>query len=515
MILSMSSADTREPDHASARVRSPGDFLRLIVAATAIVIVFLVAWLFGDTVVVFASDFFAGIDAVPDWLLTTLIAGTRLLTAAVLVGGLLWTAVRARWAAPVSMVLGGVIAAVLVALLDGLAGVDEGAVVATPDSDIGPLTSGLFPTTIGLGVFAGALTAGAPWLSRRWRQVGWIAVIALMLMRTLTSEMSFGSVQAVARSAGSQAPRRSSSSARRRAGPTPSRSPPGLATVGLPVDHITPASVDARGSTPYFAVTPDGERLFVKALGRDERSADLMFRIYRKLQRRDLGDERPFSSLRRAIEHEALLALAARDLGIRTPRLRALAVAEPESLVLAYDSVAGRSLDQLDPDDVTDDVLGAIWEAIADLRRHRIAHRDLRLANVFLGDDGDVWIIDFGFSEMAASELLLANDVAELVCSSSVFVGADRAVAPALRDRRRRHAAPGRRSAAPLGAERRHPSGARRSSPVCSTTCARPDRRMNLWWLTVSAFGLAVLAVSSSRLGDRRSARPRRASSTR
>ena len=116
------------------------------------------AWLFGDTVVVFASDFFAGIDAVPDWLLTTLIAGTRLLTAAVLVGGLLWTAVRARWAAPVSMVLGGVIAAVLVALLDGLAGVEEGAVVATPDSDIGLFTSGSFPTTIGLGVFAGALT---------------------------------------------------------------------------------------------------------------------------------------------------------------------------------------------------------------------------------------------------------------------------------------------------------------------------------------------------------------------
>jgi len=432
MILSMSSAATREPDHASARVRSPGDFLRLIVAATAIVIVFLVAWLFGDTVVVFASDFFAGIDAVPDWLLTTLIAGTRLLTAAVLVGGLLWTAVRARWAAPVSMVLGGVIAAVLVALLDGLAGVEEGAVVATPDSDIGLFTSGSFPTTIGLGVFAGALTAGAPWLSRRWRQVGWVAVIALMLVRTLTSEMSFGSVQAVLIGwfAGAAAIVIVGAPARRADAESIAA---GLATVGLPVDHITPASVDARGSTPYFAVTPDGERLFVKVLGRDERSADLMFRIYRKLQRRDLGDERPFSSLRRAIEHEALLALAARDLGIRTPRLRALAVAEPESLVLAYDSVAGRSLDQLDPDDVTDDVLDAIWEAIADLRRHGIAHRDLRLANVFLGDDGAVWIIDFGFSEMAASELLLANDVAELVCSSSVYVGADRAVAPALR----------------------------------------------------------------------------------
>ena len=41
-------------------------------------------------------------------------------------------------------------------------------------------------------------------------------------------------------------------------------------------------------------------------------------------------------------------------------------------------------------------------------------------------------MIDFGFSELAASELLLANDVAELVASSSVYVGAERAVAPAI-----------------------------------------------------------------------------------
>ena len=98
MILSMSSAEPSQseeahldeaPDDGSRRVRSPADFLRLIVAAVAAVIVFLVAWLFGDTVVVFASDFLAGIDAVPDWLLTGVIAGARLLTFVVLVGGLL------------------------------------------------------------------------------------------------------------------------------------------------------------------------------------------------------------------------------------------------------------------------------------------------------------------------------------------------------------------------------------------------------------------------------------------
>ena len=153
--------------------------------------------------------------------------------------------------------------------------------------------------------------------------------------------------------------------------------------------------------------------------------------MYRKVSPRDLGDERPFSSLRRTVEHEALLALAARDLQIHTPRLRGFATAEPHAFVLAYDAIEGRSLDRVEPADVTDAVLTAIWDEVLQLRRHRIAHRDLRLANIFLGSDGAVWIIDFGFSELAASDLLLANDTAELLASSTLKVGPARAMAHA------------------------------------------------------------------------------------
>lgn len=117
----------------------------------------------------------------------------------------------------------------------------------------------------------------------------------------------------------------------------------GLAAVGVPLTRLEQASLDARGSTPYFATARDGSALFVKALGDDERSADLLFRIYRTIQPRDLGDERAFSSLRRAVEHEALVALAARDLGKRTPRVVAFATAEPNGCVLAYEAIAGRS----------------------------------------------------------------------------------------------------------------------------------------------------------------------------
>ncbi|MEZ5206211.1 MAG: lipopolysaccharide kinase InaA family protein [Acidimicrobiales bacterium] len=203
----------------------------------------------------------------------------------------------------------------------------------------------------------------------------------------------------------------------------------GLTGVGVDLAELEPAAVDARGSTPYFGTTTDGHRLFVKVLGEDERSADLLFRMYRRVLPCDLGDERPFSSLRRAVEHEALVALAARDAGVRTPRLVAFAACEPASFVLAYEAIEGASWDRFTADELTPDKVTALWELVQILRRHRIAHRDLRLANLFLGADGEVWLIDFGFSELAASDTLLATDLAELLTSMASVVGPEASIA--------------------------------------------------------------------------------------
>jgi glycosyltransferase 2 family protein len=97
-------------------------------------------------------------------------------------------------------------------------------------------------------------------------------------------------------------------------------------------------------------------------------------------------------------------------------------------MLLAYDLIAGRSLDRVDDADVSDDLLRRLWEQVALLRRHRIAHRDLRRANVFVDGDGEPWIIDFGFSEVAASKGLLDADVAQLLAAFTLKVGPERAV---------------------------------------------------------------------------------------
>jgi undecaprenyl-diphosphatase len=410
--------------------RSPADVFRLVVASASLIVLLLIEWLFGDTLVTFASDLLRGYHAMPQWIVDTLAVAIRVLAIAVLFAGLLLTIVRTGWRMLAMVALAIGVAVVLVLLLDDFVEVVDGAAIAELSTGLGPATDTGFPSIVGLGAITAALTAAAPWLSRGWRRWGWVAVIGLTVMRFVTSVVSFDSLQAalIGWVAGAGALVLLGAPSRR---PTADAISDGLALNGLPMASLEPASVDARGSTPYFGAGPDGSRYFVKALGEDERSADLLFRMFRYVQRRDLGDERPFSSLRRAVEHEAFLALAARDVGIRTPRLRAVATAEPNAFVLAYEAVEGKSIDGLEPSALTDGVLSAIWQQIAQLHAHRIAHRDLRLANIFLASDGEVWMIDFGFSELAASDLLLANDVAELVASSSVVVGPERATAHA------------------------------------------------------------------------------------
>lgn len=411
--------------------RSPADLLRLVVAAAAAVVLLVFQWLFGNAWVGFVSDLLRGLSALPQWVVDVVVDATRIVSIVVLVAGLAWTMLRNRTRAVLTVVVGIGIGAVLVALLDDLPRITSGAAHIELTSWLGPLTDAGFPSAYGIVVLAAGLTAGAPWLSRGWRRWGWLAVAGLVMTRFLVAPTSFDSVRsAMLGWLGGAAALVVLGAPTKRA--TAQGIIGGLAAVGLPLATLEPAGVDARGSTPYFGAARDGSRYFVKALGQDQRSADLLFRLYRWVQRKDLGDERPFSSLRRTVEHEAFVALGARDLGVRTPRMRAFAVAEPSTLVLAYEAIAGRSLDRLQPEEITDGLLHDIWVSIGQLRAHRIAHRDLRLANLFFGDDGQVWMIDFGFSEMAASDLLLANDVAELVASSSVVVGAERATSHAL-----------------------------------------------------------------------------------
>ncbi len=203
-----------------------------------------------------------------------------------------------------------------------------------------------------------------------------------------------------------------------------------LEDAGLQPVEVTPAVADARGSTPFLVKTATGDDLFVKAVGRAQRDADLLFKGWRYLALRHVEDESPFATPKQQIEHEAYLSLLAARAGVSVPAVLTATTAEGGAALLVETRLQGRGLDVAGADMVDDEFLRLLWAEVAKLRAARLAHRDLRLANV-VDVDGQPWIIDFGFAEAAASQRRLAQDVAELLASVSCVVGAERAVTTA------------------------------------------------------------------------------------
>lgn len=419
-----------------AHVRSPVDVLRVLVGAVVVVLGVGVANVADSALLGLSEDGRTAMDSLPDW--TNDVAGTALasLTIAAVVAAVTSALVTMRFRRLALMVGAFAIGALAsVALGEVLLRVVDGDVRRAFDTD-GLLLRYDRNGTVHPGdpLLAGAvamLGVAASHLSMHTVKRLGIGLLLYGLVSALTAHVpalgllsDFGIGLAVSSAllliAGRHdlAPDRAELTA-------------GLSSIGIEVVSLEHLDVDARGSAPWIGVTTAGERVFVKALGRDERSADLMFRIYRWMRLRKSGDHRPFVSLQRAVEHEALVALQAAALRIRTPRILGVADAGVDGMLLAYEAVEGASADQ--HEELDDEALVEIWAMVSALHGHRIAHRDLRLANIFIDAGGSPMLIDFGFSELAASDQLLGTDVAELLASTAAVVGAERAVAAAHR----------------------------------------------------------------------------------
>jgi glycosyltransferase 2 family protein len=205
-----------------------------------------------------------------------------------------------------------------------------------------------------------------------------------------------------------------------------------LANAGLEPSHVRAVISDARSSFPFFSCSCRGE-LFVKAVGREQREADLLWKTWRRLRFRDVEDETAFVTAKQAVEHEAVVALLARQAGVRTPRVVTAGALEDGSGVLVQQAVEARGLDSLAPDDVGDLLLEDVWAQVAALHAAGIAHRDLKAANVLVDGQSRAWLVDLGFAELDASARRRARDVAEMLASLSTVVSAERAVASAAR----------------------------------------------------------------------------------
>jgi uncharacterized membrane protein YbhN (UPF0104 family) len=421
-----------------ARVHRPSDLMRLLVGFLAIVVLLAIAAFAHGTTSGLEQDINKGTGQAPDLLIK--IAGLASSIAILLVP--VAFAIERPIKRDGLRIADGVLAAVLahgVTLATDLwvakaaPGSIQEALTQPSPGDIHALTD---PVHGYLAPVIAYMTAVGMSRRPRWRSVLWIVLLLdafSMLVTGYTTPFSiiltvligwtvaYGTLYAV----GSPNVR-----------PTGRTLMAGLRTVGFhPVGAAREEAVDTENGDRgrrYFVTLEDGPPLDVTVVDREQQAQGFFYRAWRNLTLRGFATRSSLQSLRQALEQEALLAYAAIAAGANAPKLIATSELGPDAVILVYEHTGGRTLDSLADEEITDDLLRLTWHQVQALQSRRIAHRRLAGDAILVDRSGKVILTDLRGGEIAAGELLLRMDVAQLVTTLGLRVGAERAVASAV-----------------------------------------------------------------------------------
>ncbi|MFD9542238.1 YbhN family protein [Streptomyces sp. NPDC060022] len=421
-----------------ARVHRPSDLLRLLVGVLAIVLLFSIAAFAQGTTTGLEDDISKGTDQAPDLLIK--IAGLVSSIAVLLV--------------PVAFAIERLVKRDGLRIADGvLAAVLAHGVTLATDLWVARSASGTIrdaltqpqpgdaltdPVHGYLAPVIAYMTAVGMARRPRWRVVLWVVLLLdafAMLVGGYTTPFSiiltvligwtvaYGTLYAV----GSPNVR-----------PTGQHLMAGLRHVGFhPVaamrteDAADNVDQSDRGRR-YLVTLEDGPPLDVTVVDREQQAQGFFYRVWRRLTLRTITQRRSIQSLRQALEQEALLAYAAIAAGANAPKLIATSELGPDAVMLVYEHIGGRSLDAMEDEEITDDLVRGAWRQVKALQSRRIAHRRLTGDAILVDRSGTVFVTDLRGGEIAAGDLILRMDVAQLLTTTGLRVGAERAVAGAL-----------------------------------------------------------------------------------
>jgi uncharacterized protein (TIRG00374 family) len=197
-------------------------------------------------------------------------------------------------------------------------------------------------------------------------------------------------------------------------------------------EEETPDTPDSDRGRRYTVTLEDGPPLDVTVVDREQQAHGFFYRVWRRLQLRGINQRRSLQSLRQALEQEALLAYAAIAAGANAPKLIATSELGPDAVMLVYEHIGGHNLDALSDDKITNELLHDAWKQVRALQSRRIAHRRLVGESLLVDRSGAVFVTDLRGGEIAAGDLVLRMDIAQLLTTLALRVGPERAVASAL-----------------------------------------------------------------------------------
>ena len=278
-----------------------------------------------------------------------------------------------------------------------------------------------------IAMLAAVLTVSGPWLPARWRRWWWALLLAFVPIHLVVSAI------VPARSLLGLAVGWFVGALTVLVVGTPALEVPldgairALSRRGFLVHALTVVRPAGHGPLELSATDESDSVAVVELYGPNQRSGGALRQVWRWLKLRGSETGPLQASLRRAVEHRALMTIAIGDLGVANTTSMAVAGLERGWTLYAHTPPRGTKLD----DAAEDGLVTSVWGSLGVLHRHQISHGDLRRKEITV-DGGTTLFGGFGNSEYGASDEQLQSDIAQLLMTTTDKFGAEAAVRAAI-----------------------------------------------------------------------------------
>lgn len=279
-----------------------------------------------------------------------------------------------------------------------------------------------------IGMLAAVLTVSGPWLPARWRRWWWALLLAFVPIHLVISAI------VPARSLVGLAVGWVVGALVVLVVGTPALEVPlegavrALAKSGFVVSRL--AVVRPAGRGPLI-LSADGEHLGetaqIELYGPHQRSGGALRQLWGKVKLRDAETAPMLTSMRRAVEHRALLGIAIGEAGLANTATVAVAPLSRGWMLYSHRPPRGTPIDEC----AKTTPVGRLWESLRILNDRRIAHGDLRSHQITVEDDV-VMFGGFGSAEYGATDAQLESDIAQLLVTTSALYEPKSAVRAAI-----------------------------------------------------------------------------------
>jgi uncharacterized membrane protein YbhN (UPF0104 family) len=283
-----------------------------------------------------------------------------------------------------------------------------------------------------IAMLAAVLTVSGPWLPARWRRWWWALLLAFVPIHLVVSAvvpdravlgLAVGWLVGalVVLVVGTPALEVPLDGAVRAMGRR------GFLVSGLTVVRPAGPGPLVLAATAWDPDTTASSEATIELYGPHQRSGGALRQLWRKLQLRGSETAPLVASMRRVVEHRALMAIAIGDVGVANTSTIAVAGLDRGWMLYAHKPVRGIPLNEC----AETTPVERAWESLRILSDHRISHGDLRYNEITV-DDGTVLFGGFGNAEYGATDTQLQSDIAQLLVTTSALYDAQAAVGAAI-----------------------------------------------------------------------------------